>query len=143
MGYNPQETISGSQGEAWLDGDYLSNAFGLQAKIKLVKEEVKMCKVMGKKYKVTGYEGTGTLKLSKKDSRMLIKLAKNLQQGKTTVCQLISKLDDPDVAGAEKIAIKDATFDEIDLINWEAKKILEENIPFTFSEYEIYEWIEP
>lgn len=142
MAYDPQKTISGSQGECWCDGDYLDNAFGLQAKIKLTKQEVKMCKKMGKKYKVTGYEGSGTLKLSKRNSYMLKKLAKNLQQGKSTICQLVSKLDDPDVEGAERICIKDAMFDELELINWEDNKIVEENIPFTFSEYEIYDFIE-
>lgn len=143
MAYDAQKTISGTQGECWLDGDYLDNATGLQAKVKLIKEEVKMCKVMGKKYKVVGFEGSGTLKLNKTNSRMLLKLANKLKEGKSVVCTIVSKLDDPDVVGAERVAIKDATFDEFDLINWEAKKILEESIPFTFSEYEIYDWIQP
>lgn len=143
MGYDAQKTVSGSEGECWLDGDYLSEAIGLEAKVTLIKEEVKMCKVRGKKYKVTGFEGKGTLKLNKTNSRMLMKLANQLKQGKSVVCTIVSKLDDPDVAGAERIAIKDVTFDEFTLINWEAKKLAEENIPFAFSDYEIYDWIEP
>lgn len=143
MGYNAQKTISGTFGEVWIDGDYIAEVTGLEAKVTLSKEEVKMCGVMGKKYKVTGFEGKGTLKMNKISSRMILKLAEAIKQGKSVVCTILSKLADPDSTGAERIAIKDAAFDELTLANWEAKKILEESIPFTFSDYEIYDTIEP
>ncbi|WP_234123449.1 phage tail tube protein [Clostridium hydrogenum] len=142
MAYDSQKTISGTEGEVWIDGDYISEVTALQAKVTLTKEEVKMCKVRGKKYKVTGYEGKGTLKMNKVNSRMLIKLGEAIKEGHTVVCTIISKLDDPDSEGTERIAIKDATFDELTLTDWEAKKMAVESIPFTFSDYEIYDTIQ-
>ncbi|KNF10058.1 protein of unknown function DUF2001 [Gottschalkia purinilytica] len=143
MAYDSQKTISGTWGEVWLDGDYISEITGLEAKVNLTKEEVKMCGVMGKKFKVTGFEGKGTLKMNKVSSRMIMKLGNAIKEGRSVSCTIISKLKDPDANGAERIAIKDATFDEVTLSNWEAKKILEETIPFTFSDYEIYDVVEP
>lgn len=141
MAYNSQKTISGTEGEVWIDGEYISEVTALQAKVTLTKEEVKMCKARGKKYKVTGYEGKGTLKLNKVNSRMLIKFGDAIKAGHTITCTIISKLDDPDSDGTERIAIKDATFDELPLSDWEAKKMVTESIPFTFSDYEIYDTV--
>ncbi|WP_125154306.1 phage tail tube protein [Clostridium rectalis] len=143
MAYDAQKTISGTHGECWIDGEYIGEVTALEAKVTLTKEEVKMCKSMGKKYKITGFEGKGTLKMHKVNSRMIKKLADSIKEGRMVVCTIMSKLSDPDSLGAERIVIKDAIFDEVKLAGWEAKKIIEDSMPFTFSDYEIYDWIEP
>ena len=61
-----------------------------------------------------------------------------MKAGRQTVCTIISKLDDPDSNGAERVVIKDAVFDELILANWLAKTLGEEQVNFTFSNQEIY-----
>lgn len=137
QGYRPEQTMSGSWGELWIDGDYMAEVVGFEAKVTLDKQEVNMTRRLAKGYKVTGFTCKGTIKLNKVSSYFIEKMNSNMKAGKQTVCTVISKLNDPDAVGAERIAIKDAVFDELTLANWEAKKICEESIPFTFSDWDI------
>lgn len=140
-GYRAEQVINGSHGELWINGDYVAEITGFEAKVTLEKSEVHMVKKLSKGYKVTGYEGKGSIKLNKVTSRFIKLMNDNMKKGKQTVCTIISKLDDPDAMGAERIIIKDATFDELTLANWEAKKNGEESIPFTFSDWDVLDVI--
>ena len=95
-----------------------------------------MVKKLAKQYKVTGYTCKGSLKMNKVSSYMIKKMNDNMKAGKQTVCTLISKLDDPDAIGAERVVIKDAVFDELILADWSAKKMGEEAYNFTFSDWD-------
>ena len=64
-----------------------------------------------------------------------------MKAGKQTVCTIISKLDDPDSNGAERVVIKDAVFDELTLANWAAKTLGEEQVSFTFSDWDLLDTI--
>ena len=132
----PEHVINGSYGEAWLDGDYLAEIKGLEAKIAIEYEDIDRPRKLGKGKKMIGYEGTGSLKLHKVTSRFIKLLSDNLKQGKQTSFTVISKLDDPDALGAERIMIKNVTLEELTLANWEAKTTGEEEIPFSFDDWE-------
>ncbi len=132
----PEHAINGSYGEAWLDGDYLAEIKGLEAKIAIEYEDIDRPRKLGKGKKMIGYEGTGSLKLHKVTSRFIKLLSDNLKQGKQTSFTVISKLDDPDALGAERIMIKNVTLEELTLANWEAKTTGEEEIPFSFDDWE-------
>lgn len=132
----PEQVINGSWGEAWLDGDYLAEIKGLEARIAIEYEDVDRPRRLGKGKKMIGFEGTGTLKLHKVTSRFIKLLSDNLKQGKQTSFTVISKLDDPDALGAERIMLKNVTLEELTLANWEAKTTGEEEIPFSFDDWE-------
>ncbi len=132
----PEHVINGSYGEAWLDGDYLAEIKGLEAKIAIEYEDIDRPRKLGKGKKMIGYEGTGSLKLHKVTSRFIKLLSDNLKQGKQTSFTVISKLDDPDALGAERIMLKNVTLEELTLANWEAKTTGEEEIPFSFDDWE-------
>jgi hypothetical protein len=132
----PEQVINGSYGEAWLDGDYLAEIKGLEAKIAIEYEDIDRPRKLGKGKKMTGYEGTGTLKLNKVTSRFIKLLSDNLKQGKQTSFTIISKLADPDALGAERIILKNVTLEELTLANWEAKTNGEEEVPFSFDDWE-------
>ena len=132
----PEQVINGSYGEAWLDGDYLAEIKGLEAKIAIEYEDIDRPRKLGKGKKMIGYEGTGSLKLHKVTSRFIKLLSDNLKQGKQTSFTVISKLDDPDALGAERIMLKNVTLEELTLANWEAKTTGEEEIPFSFDDWE-------
>lgn len=139
--YKVEKVINGTFGEVWVDGDYMAEATGMEAKVTLEKEEVKQSGTLSKGYKVTGIEGKGTLKLNKVTSYFITKLSDNLKKGKTTTATIISNLKDPDALGNERIQLNSCVFDELTLINWEVKKLTEESIPFTFTSWNVLDKI--
>ena len=137
--YNPEQVMIGTQGELWIDGEYIAQVTAFKAKVKLNKEKVDQVKKMFTGYKPTGYEGSGTIKLNHVSSFFVEKMSANMKAAKQTKCTIIAKLDDPDAVGAERIVVRDATFDEMTLMDWTAKKLVEESYDFTFTDYDILE----
>ena len=68
-------------------------------------------------------------------------MSNNLKKGKTTECTIITNLADPDALGSERIKLIGCQLNEIALAAWEAKKLGEESIPFTFSDWELLDVI--
>lgn len=139
--YTPEKVINGTFGEVWIDDDYMAEVTALEAKVSLDKTEVNQVGTLAKGYKITGIDGKGTLKLNKVSSYFIKKLSDNTKAGKTTTCTIISKLNDPDSFGAERIQLNGCTFDELTLANWEAKKLGEESIAFSFTSWEVLDTI--
>jgi hypothetical protein len=140
---NAENIINGTWSQLWIDGDKVSEAYGLQAKVTVQKTAVNIIGKLAEDTKTTGIQCKGTLKLHKVSSRMILKISDNIKKGKQTVCTLVSALDDPDSYGAERLCIKDAKFDELTLTDWEAKKNGEESIAFTFTEWTYLDTITP
>lgn len=136
-----RKIINGSFGELWLDGDYIGEAKGCQAKIEINKEEVSIVGQLAVDTKVMGWTGKGSMTLYKANSKMIKKVAQLVKEGKDVRFSLISKLADPDAEGTERIAIKNISFDDLTLIDWELKKVLEVECPFTFTDYEVLDEI--
>jgi hypothetical protein len=134
--FKPEHAISGTHGEAWIDGEKFAEVYGLQAKMNKIKEPVPMCGTNnGTGQKLMGWEGTGSIRFTKINSKLLKKELALLKQGKELAVTIVSKLADPAAMGAERISISGCTFDDITLADWEAKQILQEEKPFTFSEF--------
>lgn len=140
--YTPDRVINGTFGEVWVDNDYMAEVIGLEAKIKLNTADVNMVRTLKKGTKVTGISGSGTLKLNKVTSYFIKKNGDNIKAGKATRATIITKLDDPEALGAERIALNDCVFTELSLADWEAGKLSEESIPFSFSDFDVLEAIE-
>ncbi len=138
-----ERIINGTWGELWLDSDYVAECYGLQAKVEITKEEVPVCGKLGTDTKMTGYKGTGTVKLHKVASRMMNKISDQLQAGINPRIQILSILKDPAAFGAERVLIKDAAFDDLTLANWEAKTKGADDCPFTFTDWELIDEITP
>lgn len=141
MSYAPEKTINGTFGELWIDDYYLAEVTGLEAKVTLEKTEVNQTGSLAKGYKITGMDCKGTIKLNKVTSYFVNLLSENTKAGKQTTCTIVSKLADPDANGTERIKLTGCTFDELSLANWEAKKLGEESIPFSFTGWEILDSI--
>ena len=139
--YLPENVINGTYGEVWVDGDYMAEVTGLEAKVSLEKTDVNQVGTLAKGYKITGIDCKGTLKMNKVSSYFIKKLSDSLKVGKTVSVTIISNLEDPDAFGAERIELLNCTFDELTLANWEAKKLGEESIPFTFTDWNLLDVI--
>lgn len=139
--YEPEQVINGTFGELWIDDMYMAEVTGFEAKVTLEKTEVNQTRTLVKGYKITGIDCKGTVKLNKVSSYFITLLSDKLKAGKTTVCTIISKLDDPDSDGSERIKLTGCTFDEVTLASWEAKKLGEESVPFSFTSWEVLDSI--
>ena len=133
--FNAQQVMSGTQGEIWIDGKYMAEVTAFNAEVKLVKEEVNQVKTMFKQYKITGCEGTGNVKMNHVSSYFINLMADNIRNARQTVVTIRVKLDDPDAVGREEVIIRDATFDKLTLMDWEAKKLTEDDYAFFLTFY--------
>lgn len=141
MGFSPEKVINGTFGEVWIDDYYLAEVTALEAKVSIEKSDVNQVGTLAKGYKVTGMDCKGTIKLNKVTSYFINLLSENLKAGKTTSCTIISKLADPDSNGTERIKLTGCVFDELALVNWEASKLAEESLSFTFTGWKILDSI--
>lgn len=136
-----ERVINGTFGEVWLAGDKVAECYGLEAKVEFEKEEVPMCGKLGVDTKLMGYKGTGSMKMYKMNSRMMLKLSDQVKAGSNPRLQILSALKDPAADGGERILIKDAAFDDITLAGWEAKAKGELECPFTFTDWDLLDTI--
>lgn len=140
--FKDNQVINGTHGEVWINSKYFAEAQSLKATVTLDKTEIKRIKRLAKGYKVMSMTCKGSIKFHKVESYLLKEINKEISQGKQPVFTIESKLNDPDSNGEERVVIRDATFDAMDIINWEAGKVSEEAYNFTFSEWDIVETID-
>lgn len=135
--FDAQQVMSGTQGEMWIDDEYMAQVTSFKAEVNLIKEEVHQVKRMGKQYKITGWEGKGNVKMNHMSSYFINLMAENIKNAHQTIVTIVAKLDDPDAIGSERVVIRDATFDKLTLMDWQAKKLTEDDYDFTFTDFEI------
>ncbi|MCI7301322.1 phage tail tube protein [Ihubacter massiliensis] len=139
--YTPEKVINGTYGEVWFDDQYMAETTACKGEIDIDNQEVTQTGTRGTGYKFMGYKGTGELKMNKVSSFTIKKITEQLKQGKTPTATIISKLDDPDAYGSERVKFVGCTFNKLTITDWEAKKLTEETIPFNFQDYELIDTI--
>ena len=137
-----KRVVSGTWGEVWLDGDKVSECYGLQAKASFNKEDIALCGQMASDKKVTSIDCTGSLRLHKVTSRMAQAIGENIRNRRDVRFTIVSKLKDPDAYGAERVVLRNVSFDDLTLADWEAKSVGKVECPFTFTDYEFLDVIE-
>jgi len=141
-GYAPEKVMNGTFAQCWINDYFLAEGTEMEAKISLEKKEVKQSGTLAKGYKIVGTEGKGKIKINKISSFFIDLIAENLKAGKTTVCTMISNLQDPDSGGqSERVKLIGVTFDELTLVNWKTKELVEEEVAFTFSDFDILDTV--
>lgn len=141
MNYSAEQIMNGTFGEVWLDGELVSGCYGMQAVVEIQKEEVKKCGSLGVDTKMVGYKGTGSIRLHKISTLMGRKIADKIKSGSNPRFLILSKLADPASRGNENVSIKDASFDNLTLADWESGKLGEVECPFTFTDFTYYDTV--
>jgi Phage tail tube protein len=139
---NPTEVISGTHCAIYdADGNWLSNAISVEATVEIEKEEIRRAGSRWVGQKVIGLTGSGNISGYKVTHELAKKIAQVANYGSASfVTELVAKINDPDAPkGKTRIRLKNVQFDSIPLINYEVGSILEEETPFTFSEFEYLE----
>jgi len=133
------KVLNGTYGRVWFNDMELANIKSFEAKVKYKYEDVDISEQMGKSRKVVGYEISGTMNLHKVDSLIAKAISDDLQKGIQPTLKIIARLADPSAVGQERVQLTGVTIDELTLLQFEMKKIGEEEVPF---EAETYEYLE-
>jgi hypothetical protein len=142
-GYDQRHAINGTYGEVILEGEIVREATALKAEVSLEFQDVPMCGVRGKRQKATNTVGNGSITMTKTNSRMAILLSDLIKEGKTPLFTIVSKLDDPDALGAERVVLKNCQFSTLTLADWSANQIGSVTQNFTFDDWDYIDQITP
>lgn len=138
-----KRVINGTFGQIWLEGELIAECYGFQAKYSFSKEDVQLCGQLATDSKITSIKGTGSLRLHKVNSRAAVMIGDAVKNGKDPRFTIISLLKDPDAYGAERVAVKNVSFDDLTLADWETKNLGKVEMPFTFTDHEYLDIITP
>ncbi|MFR5264523.1 phage tail tube protein [Clostridium sp.] len=141
MAFDTKNIINGTYGEAWINDEYVDNVKGVQGKVEFNYEDVPRVRKLMAGKKMTGAVGNGSLRTYKSNSGLAKYMIKQLKEGKQFECTIISKLDDPDAHGAERVAFYGVTFNDLTLADWELATLGEIEAPFTFTDCEYLDMI--
>ena len=142
MALDATRTINGSYGEVWHEGVWLTNVQSAEATVEIDKEEIKRSGTRWVGHKVTSLTGSGTIsgyKITSDFIQLIGSVATD--KGKPYVTSIILKLADPEAYGAERVMLKGVQFDQIPLGKFEVGSLVEEELPFTFSGYDLLDKI--
>ena len=135
------KVINGTYGQVFLGDDGVAEMKAFQAKLEFQKEEIKVAGQMAVDTKLMSYTGKGSLQLHKVNSRMVKTLLEEIKSGKDPRFTLIGKLADPNSEGAERIAIKNVSFDDLTLFDFEVGSVSSLECPFSFTDMETIDLI--
>lgn len=140
--FDDKRAINGTFGEVWLEGNLVREATGLKAEVQLEFMDVVMCGDLSKHRKMSGRTCTGAITMTKTNSRMAKLLSDYMKIGKTPTFTIISKLADPDAYGAERVVLKNVTFDKLTLADWSANQLGVVTQEFQFTDWDYLDLIE-
>ena len=135
------KVLTGSSGNLWFNGKLLANLSKIEAKVKGDFETVEFCGDNATYSRYNGWSGEGTLTVKKIDSTIWKICADAYKTGVMPDIKLISSLTDKATGKSEKASIEGVVITEFLLAGFESKKIIEEEFPFNFGDFEPIEAI--
>ncbi|WP_128896319.1 phage tail tube protein [Longirhabdus pacifica] len=143
MALDASRTINGTFGEVWYDGEWLTNIKSAEAAVEINKEEIQRAGTRWVAHKVTSLTGSGTMTGYKITTEFIERIGQVADDTKGPfVTSIMMKLADPESFGAYRVRLKGVQFDSIPLMNYEVGSIVEEELPFTFTGYELEDKIQ-
>lgn len=138
MVLDPTKVIDGSFVKVHHDGEWLTNANGLELQVEINYEDVPRSgtRTLGKK--ATTIDMTGTLSGLKINHKLVQAIGQITDDSQGAfVTELLAEINDPDAQDAKAfIRVKGVQFNTIPLLNFESGSIVEEELPFVFDGYE-------
>ncbi|MFV0517815.1 MAG: phage tail tube protein [Aminipila sp.] len=138
---NQNRILSGANGNIWLNGKLLAQVKSIEAKITGNFEEVNFVGEYATYHAYTGWSGEGTLVLQKIDSTILNLVKDAYKTGEMPEIKIVSQLKDNATGKSERASISNVVITEFMLAKLENKALVEEELPFKFSDYEVIETI--
>ena len=141
MALKAQNTISGKEGRLFLDGQEMAHIKTFEANVEKNKAEVN---IMGRRmtgHKTTGANGTGTATFYKGTSQFVTLMMNYVKKGDEPYFTLQAVLDDQSSGrGTERVTLYDVNFDSAKIAGLDVdSEALEEEVPFTFEDFDVPE----
>ncbi len=136
-GFDSEQVMAGTWGEVWIDDTYMAEVTKFRAEVNASYEDVKRARHLMVGKKLVSLEGEGEVTLHKVTSFLMKKISDSLKEGKSPSFKIIGKLNDPNAAGGERIALYNCKFEKTTLADWENGSIGEESYSFTFEDWEV------
>ncbi|WP_317366341.1 phage tail tube protein [uncultured Tyzzerella sp.] len=136
-----QEVISGTFGTVWVNDEEWLHVTKFEAKVTGEFEDINMAGKLTTGKKFMGWTGEGTITVNKVNSTVTKMLAENFKKGIMPEIKIVGKLADPQARGTERVEILEVTFSEFMLLNFEVKAKMEEEVPFSFEDYNLIDAI--
>ncbi|OCT10998.1 phage portal protein [Paenibacillus pectinilyticus] len=134
MSLDASRVILGTYGSVYIGGKWQTNFNHLEAHVEIQKKELNLAGDLWVRHKKGAMKGTGTLSGFKVTSDMI---ARGFDK-----FSLVSRLDDPDAYGFERITLNNVMLDKLQLANWTAGEEVKEEVTFTFEGYTLNDPIE-
>lgn len=143
MALDESKVINGSYGECHHEGRWLMNVFKMSADVEPEYADVKKSGSRWVGQKATAVKGTGSITGYKITSQLIAGATQIMDDRKGEYAtELISKLDDPESYGYERVRLKNVKFTKIPVAGWEVGSLIEEEWPFSFCGVEYLDKIE-
>ncbi len=128
--------FKGNDQKIYLDGEVLATLSKVEAKAKLDYEQIDLCGQYNAEFEYTGYVIEGTVTFKKTNSNTLRKYKDAVTSGR--IPDLVITGVNLDIDGKnESVTITDAKLTELSLLNAEAKKVTEEELPFNAGKFKV------
>lgn len=127
---NAQQIINGTFGRVMINNKLFANAKSFEVKITPSYEEFSIAGKLGTYQKYMGYSVGGTIKFDKVDFELAKKVSKGFLNGILEAFTIIGEVYDPSAQGSSIISISGVTFDEVTLMSFENRKMMEEEFSF-------------
>ncbi|MEG1801429.1 MAG: phage tail tube protein [Oscillospiraceae bacterium] len=131
------QTLSGTWGEVWIDGEKIYELSKIDVKVSANREDVQIG--LSVDSKMTSLKGEITIGIKKVYSRAA-KILEDWKNGNDKRCQIITKLADPDAIGAqqERYAINNVWWNELPIVTMEIGGKIEEEFTGGFTPTDMF-----
>lgn len=136
MAYETRRVINGTYGSIWVDSEKVNECYGLKATVEIKREQVKVCGDLWEHNKMVGASGKGSIKMNRVSTRFIRTIFDIIETGCDAVFEIQSMLEDPDAKSRETVVLKNVTFDELSMQDWEAGTPGTYEVPFSFAGFE-------
>lgn len=129
--------FKGNNQEIYFNKQKLATLTKAEAKLTCNFEEVELCGQYGTEYEYTGYTIEGTITIKKADSLVLKTMGEAVMTGEIPTVEIMGVNLQKPGGKEERVIITDARLTEVNLLNAEAKTVVEEEIPFNATSFKL------
>ena len=139
MAMKSTETVSGTFGKLYENGEWLMNVYGVELGGEINYEDVKRSGTRAKRKKALDYDLTGTIKSYHVNNNFIKRIAQILDDKKGAfVTELIVEVADPEnpAMAGEKIRVKNVQFTNLPVLSYEHGSLVEQELQFVYEGFE-------
>lgn len=137
-----RNVFHGTHGYFLVDGMPIMEMGKFSSKLKINRETIQFANEMAEDTKMTGFGGEWSATIRKVYSRMK-DVANKIKEGKDVRVTIVGVLSDPDALGEERITMYNCWFNDLNLMDFEIGKLVEEEIGGGFTDFEYIDSVEP